>query len=123
MSAKPVFSKLVFDIDLLNDANYKDYFSLFELITKKSISKNLLDRYWKKVDSLSPNSLSKYLFDESIIRLLKKNLKTKTGVNFSNEDILDSIYQIITISLEIAKPKLNAEPFWWQEFFEEKFTG
>jgi len=113
MSAKPVFSKLVFDIDLLNDANYKDYFSLFELITKKSISKNLLDRYWKKVDSLSPNSLSKYLFDESIIRLLKKNLKTKTGVNFSNEDILDSIYQIITISLEIAKPKLNAEPFWW----------
>ena len=41
MSAKPVFSKLVFDIDLLNDANYKDYFSLFELITKKSISKNL----------------------------------------------------------------------------------
>ncbi len=107
---KPVFSKLVFDIDLLNDSNYKDCFSLFELITKKSISKNLLDEYWKKVDSLSPNSLSKYLFDESIIRLLKKNLKTKTGVNFSNEDILDSIYQIITTSLEITKPKLKNVP-------------
>ena len=107
MFAKPVFSKLVFDIDLLNDSSYKECFNLFELITKKSINKNLLDEYWKKIDSLSPLSLSKYLFDESVIKLLKKNLKTKTGVNFSNEDILDSIYQIIVLALDVPKPKMK----------------
>lgn len=107
MFAKPVYTKLVFDIDLLNDKDYKDCFSLFELITKKSIAKNLLDDYWKKVDSLSPLSLSKYLFDESVIKLLKKNLKTKTGVTFSSEDISESIHQIITTALDVSKPKIK----------------
>lgn len=109
MFAKPVYTKLVFDIDLLNDKDYKDCFALFELITKKSIAKNLLDDYWKKVDSLSPVSLSKYLFDESVIKLLKKNLKTKTGVNFSSEDISESIHQIITTALDVSKPKIRTE--------------
>ncbi len=109
MFAKPVYTKLVFDLDLLNEKDYKDCFTLFELITKKAISKNLLDIYWKKVDSLSPVSLSKYLFDESVIKLLKKNLKSKTGVNFSSEDILESVYQIITTTLDVSKPKAKTE--------------
>jgi hypothetical protein len=107
--AKPVYTKLVFDLDLLNEKDYKECFSLFELITKKSISKNMLDEYWKKVDSLSPISLAKYLFDESVIKLLKKNLKSKTGVNFSNEDILESIHQIVTHALVVSKPKIKSE--------------
>jgi hypothetical protein len=107
--AKPVYTKLVFDIDVLNDKDYKDCFALFELITKKSISKNLLDDYWKKVDSLSPLSLSKYLFDESVIKLLKKNLKSKTSVNFSSEDILESLHQIVTTALDVSKPKMKIE--------------
>ena len=103
--AKPVYTRLVFDIDLLNNQDYKDCFDLFQLLTRKSISKNLLDDYWKKVDSLSPISLSKYLFDESIIKLLKKNLKNKTGINFSGDDILASIHQIVVNALDVAKPK------------------
>lgn len=107
MFAKPVFTKLVFDIDLLNDKDFKDCPSLFELITKKSLYKNLLEDYWKKVDSLSPVTFSKYLFDESVIKLLKKNLKTKTGVNFSIEDISESIHQIVISKLDVTKPKMK----------------
>lgn len=107
MFAKPVFTKLVFDIDLLDDKDFKNCPTLFELITKKSLYKNLLEDYWKKVDSLSPVSLSKYLFDESVIKLLKKNLKTKTGVNFSSEDIAESIHQIVISKLDVTKPKMK----------------
>ncbi len=108
MFAKPVYTKIVFDLDLLDDADFKECLTLFEIITKKSFTKNLLDDYWKKVDSLSPLTLSKYLFDESVIKLLKRNLKSKTGVNFSAEDICEAIHQIVVSSLDVPKPRPKA---------------
>ncbi len=107
MFAKPVYTKLVFDIDLLTETNAKNSIELFSMITKKSLSRNALEDYWKKVDSLAPISLSKYLFDESVIRLLRKNLKSKTKVSFSNEDIFDSVYEIVIRKIEMVKPKFR----------------
>lgn len=105
--AKPVSAKLVFNIDILAGSKSDNQF--FELMSKKSMSKNLLDEYWKKVDSLSPKSLSKYLFDESVLKLLRKNLKNATGVTFSYEDIVDSLYKLATSAIDIHKPKLKIQ--------------
>ena len=107
MFAKPVFTKLVFDIDLLSDSGFKNSTELFEMMTKKSLAKNTLDSYWKKVDSLEPQSLAKYFFDETVIKLLKRNLKNKTRINFSNNDIFDSVYQIVINKIELPKPKFR----------------
>ncbi len=107
MFAKPVYTKLVFDLDLQNDIDFKKAINVFEMLTKKAMTKNQIDEYWKKIDSLSPVTLSKYLFDESILKLLKKNLKTKTEVNFSTEDINNALYEIVTTSIFMLKPKIK----------------
>jgi predicted type IV restriction endonuclease len=105
--AKPVSTKLVFDLDLLNDSDFKKCADQFELLSKKCMVKNTLEEYWRKVDSLSPDTLSKYLFDESVLKLLRKNLKTKIGIHFSAEDIANALYEIVTTQLNMNKPKVK----------------
>ena len=71
--------------------------------------KNELNNFWHRFDALEPKNLAKALYSAEIIKSLRRMLKTKTGLTFSENDILDSVHHIITTKGEFIKPKCPIE--------------
>lgn len=102
---KPIDSKKIFSFDLSDMHQLKESVDLLVYLTKKSILKKELDHFWARFQALEPNNLHKYLYSEDVIRFLRRALKKKTGLAFSEEDILDSVYRIVIKKINSVKPK------------------
>lgn len=103
--AKPIATKQVFKFNLADTADFKDACQLLVLLTKKSVLKNSLNDYWHRFDALEPSNLAKNLYSIEVIHFLKRILKTKTGLSFNEQDILNSVHQIIITKGDSIKPK------------------
>ncbi len=103
--SKPIESRKLFSFDLSNPEHFKKAPEFLMYLTKKSVLKDELEDFWKRFEALEPIQLSKNLYSEEVVRFLKKCLKKKTKLTFSEEDILDSIYKIITLKIDSVKPK------------------
>lgn len=102
---KPITTKKVFDFDLSNTKELKHMAEFLVYLTKKSVLKDELNDFWARFEALEPIKLSNNLYAVEVIRFLKKVLKNKTGLYFSEEDILESVHQIIVTKIESVKPK------------------
>ncbi len=105
---KPISTKKIFAFDLSNTKELKSITELLVLLTKKSVLKDELNHFWARFEALEPIKLSNNLYSVEVVKLLKKVLKNKTGLSFSEDDIVDSIHQIITTKIESVKPKRGA---------------
>lgn len=103
---KPISSRKVFDFDISRTEDVKVMPEFLIYLTKKSILKNELDDFWKRFEALEPTQLSKNLYSIEVVKFLKKVLKKKTNLYFSEQDVLDSLYRIITTKIESDKPKI-----------------
>jgi hypothetical protein len=104
---KPVRLKKVFHIDLSDLDDLKRSVDSIGLFTKKGIEKGCLEDYWNRFKALDKESLSKHLYKIEVVRFLKKCLKQQTKLNFAEEDIFDSIHEIVTHPIELQKPRLK----------------
>lgn len=102
---KPINSRKIFDFDISNKDDFKKMSEFLVYLTKKSVEKNELTDFWKRFEALEAVQLSKNLYDVQVVKFLKKVLKKKTDLSFSEDDILDSIHKIITTKIESNKPK------------------
>lgn len=102
---KPISARKIFDFDLSNKEDVKVMPEFLVYLTKKSTLKNELDDFWKRFEALEPTQLSKNLYAIEVVKFLKKVLKKKTDLYFSEDDVLDSLYRIITTKIESVKPK------------------
>jgi len=102
---KPIDTKQVLNLDLTDKTDFKKAADLLVLLSKKSVEKNELGQYWHRFEALEPNDLYKNLYSTEVIRFLRKVLKQNTGLFFAEEDILDSVHQIVTTKIESPKPK------------------
>ncbi len=120
---KPISTRKIFDFDLSNKDEFKNIVEFLVYLTKKSVQKNELSFFWKRFETLEPLHLSKNLYAVEVVRFLKNTLRKKTGLSFSEGDILDSIYKIITTKLESNKPKTPIRLFYNKERKVEKKDG
>jgi hypothetical protein len=104
---KPIRTQLLFSINFLDTTSLKEGVELIHLISKKATEKELLEDYWKKYEASSPKNLAKYLYSETVVKYLRRELKNKTGIQFSEENISDSLYKIIIESVQFDRPKLK----------------
>jgi hypothetical protein len=102
---KPITTRKIFDFDLSNTNELKNMSELLFLITKKSVLRDEIGHFWARFEALEPIKLSNHLYSNEVVRFLRKVLKSKTGLHFADEDILDSIHQIISTKIESVKPK------------------
>jgi len=103
---KPINSRKVFYFDISNKEDFKKMPEFLIYLTKKSIKRNELLSFWKRFEALEAIYLSKNLYDIQVIKFLKKVLKKKTDLLFNEDDILESIYKIITTKIDSNKPKI-----------------
>lgn len=104
---KPVKHKKVFEIDLSDLNELKMKASDLSVLTKILVEKKELDDYWKRFTAQEPKELAKELYDLEVVRFLKKRLKSSTKMNFSEDDILDSLHKIITTKIESTCPTMK----------------
>lgn len=104
---KPISFKKIFSYNLENITILKHAVEYFYLLTKKSVLNKELNKFWVRFEALEPINLCKYLFSHDAVRLLKRLLKKKEKINFSDEDILDSLYCLATHEVKCDKPKIS----------------
>lgn len=105
--SKPIREKQIFDFDLSDLSQLKKSVDMMFYLTKRNVEKGNLENLWSRFQALEPQELAKRLYNEDIIRLFKRSLKQKTGLLFSNQDVLDSIYELVSNEIETVKPTLR----------------
>lgn len=102
---KPIDVKKVFSYNLADPKELKMAVDFMVFLTKKSVLKNELNDFWLRFEALEPNNLCKNLYALDVVRFLRRTLKTKTGLLFNEDDILESIHQVIIRKLNSVKPR------------------
>ena len=103
---KPITYKRLFVFDLRVAGILKDAAEGLILLHKRFLTRGELDAFWKRYQALEPNNLCRYLYAKEIVRLLRRALKHDAGLSFSEEDIFDSIHEIIVTKIDSHKPKM-----------------
>lgn len=104
---KPIASKLVFRLDLLDKADFKSAAELIVYLTKRCVLKDELGEFWRRVSALSPLAVAKLLYSEEIARTIRNKIKRDTGIYFQIDDVADAMYKVVTQPVELGKPRLK----------------
>lgn len=107
--AKPVTTTLIFKIDLTNVDDFKNATNYIWYLTKKSVERKELEAFWKRTNALQPENLAKILYSEEIVKRLRNDLKTLTGIYFQLEDVASSLCDVIKKPIDFGKPKLKVK--------------
>lgn len=83
-------SDLIFAADIFN-ADVKETASKISLLHKKSILKGEHEDYYARVKVLSPRSIIEAIFHENSLKLIRLNLKKKSGVSVDEDGLVSGI--------------------------------
>lgn len=105
--SKPVKSTVVYKIDLLDKNSFKDAPTLISYLSKRSVQKNELNEFWKRISALAPNEIARILYSESITRTIRNILKRETGIYFQIEDVAKALLDTISQPVDFGQPRLK----------------
>ena len=117
MFKKPITHKRIFSFDLKDKVQLKAATEYFAMMTKRSMLKNELDKFWLRFQALEPNNLCKYLYSVEVGKLLRRALKKNAGLTFSEDDLFASIHQIIVEKIAFEQP---STPNWLFKLKKQK---
>lgn len=106
---KPISTTLIYAIDLLNDADFQNCPELLWYLTKYAIQRGELEKFWKRSNALQPENFAKILYSEEVVRRIRNDLKSKTGIYFQLEDVASTLYETITTQVTFLRPKLRSK--------------
>lgn len=92
---KPIRSQRIFSFDLTNLSTIHTAAKHISYITKRAVQKNELDTYWKRFDALTDKNLLKAIHSQEVIRALRLQIKKKSGINFTDNEITKSLDEVI----------------------------
>lgn len=106
---KPISTTLIYKLDLTDKEDFKKAPEQLWYLTKKAVERNELEDFWKRSNALNPEYLAKMLYSEEIVKRLRNDLKSATGIYFQLEDVADSLQSLITTSVDFPRPKLRVK--------------
>ncbi len=92
---KPIRSQKIFSYDLSDLSTIKTASRHIFYLSKKSVSKGELEKYWKRFDTLSEKNMKKIITTPEVIRAIRLQVKKKSGINFDDKEIIKSLNNII----------------------------
>lgn len=102
---KPISVHRVCEFDLGNLSTMRAASEHLINLCKGPVLKNELEVYWKRFDALTPSSLAKHLYTADVIKALRRRIKQGCGINFSNDDILDALHELVKEENQVNKPR------------------
>jgi predicted type IV restriction endonuclease len=80
----------------LADEKLDDAAEKLSLIHKRSISRDGLERYWEKISALCAGSIGKAIFHESVLKVLRREIRRQCGVMIDPEDLAVAVHEIFS---------------------------
>jgi hypothetical protein len=66
------------------------------LLHRKAVAKGELDDFWEKTTALGSSSIGKALFQESVLRLLRREIRRDTGILIDSEDLAQAVNNMLS---------------------------
>jgi len=104
---KPISSTLIYSINLLDSDDLKKCPEQLWFLTKTAVSRGETEEFWKRSNALQLDNLAKIIYSEEIVRKIRNDLKSKSGIYFQVEDVADALYELINQKVTFLKPKLR----------------
>jgi predicted type IV restriction endonuclease len=80
----------------LADKNLNEAAEMLMLIHKRSIAKDGLERFWEKKTALCAGSIGKALFHESVLKVLRRELRRQCDVMIDPEDLAVAVHDMFS---------------------------
>jgi hypothetical protein len=96
--------KVSVEPDKVDDAAEK-----LALLHKKAVKKDELGDYWKRYSAIRPGSVGNALFQECVLKLLRKEIHHDTGLLIDCEDLANALQEMLSDNVreEIGPPKIR----------------
>lgn len=66
------------------------------MLSKKSMSNELLDEFWGQKKALKPSVVVKVLFSQDVLTVLRRELNRQADARLDMEDVFESLKAIVT---------------------------
>jgi predicted type IV restriction endonuclease len=82
--------------------------ALLGLLHRASVRRNKLEAYWKEQTALNPESVRKALFQEDVLRMIRRKIKAHKGIVVGMADLAGAIHSMFSekCRLEMGPPKV-----------------
>lgn len=104
---KPISEKLVFEIDFTaEDFNAKEALEQLTYLHRDAVIKKSLTDLWSRYSALNPHNIAGLLFAPQVIAFLKKELKNKYDSKFEDDEIIESLTEVVCAEIPAEKLKI-----------------
>jgi len=84
-----------FVVTLDSEDSLDDPAQKLSILHKQSIRKGELEEFWGKTTALCAGSIGKVLFSESVLRLIRREIRRDTGLLIDPEDLAKSLHDML----------------------------
>lgn len=77
--------------------DFDDAVAKLGYLHKKSVGKGKLETFWKKTAALGPSSIGKALFKDSVLKLIRREIRRDTGLLIDREDLAKAVREMFSI--------------------------
>ncbi|HEX5172044.1 MAG TPA: type I restriction enzyme HsdR N-terminal domain-containing protein [Cyclobacteriaceae bacterium] len=104
---KPISEKLIYEIDFASEEfNPKEVLGQLVYLHRDAVNKKSLTDLWSRYSALEPLSVAGLLFSPHVIAFLKRELKAKYDSKFEDEEIMESLTEIVCGEIPADKLKI-----------------
>ena len=86
----------VFSVDVSSD-DFNKAADTLAVLHRDSVRKDLHEDLWRRTTALSPQSIGKALFNEGVIRLMRRELRRAEGISVDEEDLAAAIKGLFSV--------------------------
>lgn len=85
-----------FAIDLSDAEKFNESAALLAFIHRQAIKKGEHEAFWQKHKALGPSSIAKALFNENVLRLVRREIRREEGLLIDSEDLAAAIHRLLS---------------------------
>lgn len=86
----------VFDVDLCDAAHQNETFKMLELLHRESVRNDGLETFWEKKNNTSPKVIAKSLFSETVLMMLRRELRKQQGTILEIDELGNLLKQMLS---------------------------
>ncbi|MDP3936675.1 MAG: type I restriction enzyme HsdR N-terminal domain-containing protein [Deltaproteobacteria bacterium] len=102
-------SVLAFSADLSSDENFDGSAKCLGILHRQSIKKGELDQFWEQKTALSPASIGRALFQEDVIRVIRREIRRGEGILADPEDLAEALRRMLSSEAREAMGPLKVK--------------